>query len=227
MAKKPVPAIDNSSRLEFATQSADAFAQSDLLSTEAADRIKDALAKATFDLWEAVRNVWQGKYREVRGADDVASQKAWSRLIAATGLVKPKSTSASSTKNAASVAAKAAALNALKAKTAEGLAVLREDLAQKIATGGPDADAAFKQIRMIDAEKKRREEEAGKAAKDHLKSVRDRVLEMVKKCEDVETLARMEALLAASAQSVVGGAAVAPAPAATPATQKRGNRKAA
>lgn len=198
MATKAKTAVDNSALIAHAHKSAEAFAQSDLLGSEAQSEIKLALAKATFELWESVRNVWEGVYGENRKCDATASNRAWQRLISACGLVKPKATNKAATKKAAQLVAKQAAQAALKVKSAEGLTDAKKTLAAKALEGDT---TAIKEIGMINAELKRREDEAQKAERDHLKSVRDRVKELIGKCEDLEALAKCEALLAAAIQA--------------------------
>lgn len=219
--KASIPALDNASRLGLAQKSAQEFAQSDLLSQDASSHIKEALQGADFKLWEAVRNAWEAAYTGERKCDAASANRAWQRLVAAADLKKPKSTSTASTAKAAQLQAKQAATAALKVKTAEGLTVMREDLAKKALTGDT---SALKQVADINKELQRREDEAKKAERDHLKSVQSRVRELVGKCEDVETLAKVEALLAAAVQAQNAPKVV---PTAAPATKTGGKRRAA
>lgn len=201
--------VDVAAAMQEIRQSANDFAEADLMSDSAVTHIKHILGVkgVSFKYWESCRQVWQNTYANKRTCNDEAAGKAWQRLIKETGLSKPKSESAESTKKAGQLAAHKAAVDSLVKQKPEALTARRAELAVKVADGD---QAAVKEIGQINAALKQKEDAVQAAAKKALAESRDRVRKLVADCTSLEALAQVERILVAAAQPALSAALTKP-----------------
>lgn len=195
-AIKPVAAavaatVAPSPRLAPARLSAQAFAQSDVLSAEAAESLKTALSGATYDEYEGVRGAWIGAYVAARNCTEDAASKAFSRLKTAAGVEKPKATGAENEK-------KQGQRDGAKAEKAE-LQTLAPDVIRAevecLAVKGAQGDVkAAKRIATLKGELERRGKAVAKDARETERKLRADIAGVIKGLS-LENLHRVQAFL--------------------------------
>lgn len=200
--------MQTKSNIATIQRSAVAFAKADLLTSESADLIRPILEAATTpDHWEAISNAWRAKYAMERKTSDQAASQAWSRLIAQTGIAKPKAAGAKAKKMRESQekfrkmaeAQTAQIIAQAKQEKAPILSILKTRMADVRRAAG-DAfsagdNAVYKTqtetLKALEIAEKKLTEETRKAATGKVKEIREKIRAAIGACSNLEALTRI------------------------------------
>lgn len=185
MKPKKIAPAQPSPRLAPARLSAQSFAQSDVLSSEAVESLKSAMDGATHDEYEGVRMAWMGAYSEARKCTEEAASKAFSRLKSLAGIEKPKSEKPASVE-------KQASREALKGLD---VATINVEIAEQAPKAAQGDSKAFSRVKALRTELERRAKETSKGAQETEKRLRKDIADCIKGLS-LENLHRVQAFIA-------------------------------